>query len=272
MSNYLMEDPIEAERLEIKTKRKNILRELEVVPLEPGLSVIELGCGTGAVTRILGEQVFPGRTIGMDLSPHRLSIAQAIVQEEGRKNIGFICSDIFSNGLKPGQFDVAYSRCTFQYLAGERGRMALRRMKELVQPGGRVVVADIDGVCLYRVPYDEEREKGVGQLLDKLGELGFDNFIGRKLYGMFLEEGFRDIQVDLLPYYLIPGKADPVTVRVWEMKMEILDELLNQVFGSKKKATELTVRFLDDFHREDVFLYNMIFIVQGTPGSVPNGT
>ena len=263
MSRYLMEDPIEAERLEIKTKRKNILRELECISLKPGMRILDIGCGTGAVTRILAEKTFPGFTMGLDFSPHRLGVARKIVQEEKKENIHFVCSDLLTNGVRPGRFDLVFSRCTFQYFAGDRGRKVLQRMMEWARPGGRVVVADLDGVCLYRVPYDVEREKGLDVMFEKMASMGVDTFIGRKLYGMFLEAGFQDIKVDLLPYYLIAGKADDVTIRVWEMKVEILKENLEQIFGSKNKANELTDRFLDDFKREDVLLYNHIFIVQG---------
>jgi SAM-dependent methyltransferase len=263
MSGYLMEDPLEAERLEIKTKKENILKELEYLSLEPGMRVLDAGCGTGAVTRILAEKVFPGCAVGLDFSPQRLGIARGLARQEKRENIRFVSSDLLAPGLKPGWFDVAFSRCCFQYLPGDRGRSALRAMKGLVRPGGKVVVADLDHVCLHRVPHDEGREKALELLLERVGALGFDSFVGPKLYGMFLEEGFRDIRVDLLPYYLIAGKADPNTVRVWEMKVQILDRYFEDIFGSKETADEVIHRFLDDFHREDVLLYNSIFLVQG---------
>jgi SAM-dependent methyltransferase len=192
-----------------------------------------------------------------------LGVAQRICQEEGITNIHFINSDIFSSGLKSKQFDLVFSRCTFQYLPGEGGKEALRNMKNLVRPDGYVAVADVDGVCLYRFPFDAVREGALDLLLSRLAPMGFDAFVGRKLYGMFLEAGFRDVCVNLLPYYLIAGRADPITVRVWEMKVQIINKYLVQIFESHERAKELTDRFMDDFQREDVLLYNFIFIVQG---------
>jgi len=264
MPEYLMEDPIEAERLEIKTRKANILDELKRVPLQPGMRVLDAGCGTGAVTRILAEVVDPGPTVGLDFSPVRLETARCLAAEEGRRNVRFVAGNLLAPGLKPGWFDVAFSRFCFQYLPGERGQTALRAMRDLVRPGGRVVVADLDNVCLYRVPHDEEREEALARFLGRVGEIGFDNYIGRKLYGMFREAGLREIRVDLFPYYLIHGQADPNTVRVWEMKMQILGRHLEGIFGSAAKAGEVVGRFLEDFHREDVLLYNYIFLVQGT--------
>lgn len=265
MSTYLMEDPIEAERLEIKTKRDQILKELECLHLEPGQRVLDVGCGTGAVTRIIAEKIFPGPIVGIDFSTQRLGAANHIHEKEGRGNIRFVCSDLLFPSLKNELFDLAYSRCTFQYLSGARGRQALQRMKDLVRPGGRVVVADVDGVGLYRSPQDAIREQALELLVREFEPMGFDAYVGRKLYGMFVAEGFKDIRVDLLPYYLVAGKADPATVRVWEMKGEILKEQLVRILGSEDRAAEVIDRYLEDFQREDVLLFNLIFIVQGTP-------
>ena len=264
MTRYLMEDPIEAERLEIKTKRENILKELEHVSLKPGMRVLDAGCGTGAVTRILAEKVSPGCAVGVDLSPQRLQTARMLARRERVHNVCFVSSDLLAPGLRSGWFDLAFCRCCFQYLPGDQGRMALRMLKGLVRSGGEVVVADLDHVCLHREPHDAGREMALERLLQKVGPIGFDSFAGRKLYGMFLEEGFDNIRVSLLPYYLIAGKADPNTVRVWEMKVQILNRHLEAVFGSKAEADEAARRFMDDFHREDVLLYNSIFLVQGT--------
>jgi ubiquinone/menaquinone biosynthesis C-methylase UbiE len=264
MVSYLMEDPIEAERLEIKTKRTKILRELKCMPLEAGQRVLDVGCGTGAVSRLLAEKVFPGSIVGLDFSPHRLATAMRLKEEEGVENLSFVCSDLFAPGMKNESFDLVYSRCLFQYLRREQGVEALRRMRSLVRPGGRVVVADVDGVCLYRWPPDPEREEAMELLLKDVESTGFDAFMGRKLYGMFIETGFENVTVDLLPYYLIAGPADSTTVRVWEMKAEILKERFTQIFGSREKAKDLLGRFMEDFHKRDVLLYNLIFIVQGT--------
>ncbi len=265
MISYLMEDPIEAERLEIKTNKQKILSELKYLALKQGQCILDVGCGTGAVTRVLAERIFPGRIVGLDSSPDRLAAAQRIRQEEGRNNIHFVCGDLLDPCLKEERFDVAYSRCTFQYLPGRRGCEALRRMKDLVRPGGRVVVADVDGVCLYRWPPDPTREEALDLLLGKLEPEGFDAYVGRKLYGMFREAEFSDIRVDILPYYLIAGNADQTTLRVWDMKMAILKEQFDRIFGSRDKTKELEERFMADFLREDVLLYNLLFIVQGAP-------
>ena len=263
MTTYLMEHPLEAERLELKTRREKILEELKLVPLHPGMEVLDVGCGTGAVTRILAERVSPGKVIGIDLSEERLSVARELARERGVSNVEYIRADVRDLGLEEEKFDLTYSRCLFQYLPGKAGLDTLAAMKRLVRPGGTVTVADVDGNHLYRYPSDEEWEQIITKVLAEVEKIGFDAFVGRKLYSMFRKIGFQDIEVDILPYYLIAGEADPTSLRVWEMKLQILKEIFERVFGSAERARELADRFIGDLRSEDTLFYNFLFLVRG---------
>jgi ubiquinone/menaquinone biosynthesis C-methylase UbiE len=264
MPTYLMEHPLEAERLELKTKREKILKELKLVPLQPGTNVLDVGCGTGAVTRILAERVAPGQVVGLDLSEERLSVAREIAEEQGVSNVEYVQADVRDLDPRDHRFDLAYSRCLFQYLPGKAGLDTLIAMKRLASPGGRVTVADLDGNHLYRYPLDEEWERILGQLVHAIEETGFDAYVGRKLYSMFRKVGLQDLHVDILPYYLIDGRADPLSLRVWEMKIEILAKTLENIYGSSGEAKQMTERFRADLLDEDTLLYNLLFMVQGT--------
>ena len=263
MTRYLMEHPLEAERLELKTNRKKILEELELVPLQPGMNVLDVGCGTGAVTRILAERVAPGKVVGVDLSEERLSVARQIAEEQAIPNVEYVQSDVRDLDPKSQRFDLTYSRCLFQYLPGQAGQETLIAMKRLARPGGRVTVADIDGNHLYRYPLDEEWEQFLEELLQGVEEIGFDAYVGRKLYSMFRKVGIEDIEVNILPYYLLAGAADTTSVRVWEMKIQIMEQRLAQIFGTYEKARELAARFIRDLRDEDTIHYNFLFLVQG---------
>jgi ubiquinone/menaquinone biosynthesis C-methylase UbiE len=263
MTTYLMEHPLEAERLELKTKREKILEELKLVPLRPGMDVLDVGCGTGAVTRILAEMVSPGKVLGIDLSEERLSVARELAEEQGVSNVEYLRIDVRDRDPEEKKFDLVYSRFLFQYLPEKDAIDTLKGMKRLVRPGGTVTIADLDGNHLYRYPPDEEWERFFEELLREVEKTGFDAFVGRKLYSMFRKAGFRDIQVNILPYYLIAGEADPTTLRVWEMKIQILEKTLEKVFGASQRVRELSERFMQDLSCEDTLFYNYLFLVQG---------
>jgi len=258
----MMEHPLEAERLELKTRKERILEELKLLPLRAGMDVLDVGCGTGAVSRILAENVSPGKVVGVDFSEERLRAAEATVREKGLHNLTFIRRDVRDLGSEEGSFDLAFSRFLFQYLPEEEGLATLTAMKQLVRPGGTVCVADLDGNTLYRYPLDPEWEEILAHLHQELQKTGFDPYVGRKLFWMFSRCGFRDIQVNIMPYYLIAGRADPTTLRIWEMKIQILENTLEKIFTSKKKARGMAERFMEDLRSEEVLLYSLLFLVQ----------
>jgi hypothetical protein len=80
---------------------------------------------------------------------------------------------------------------------------------------------------------------------------------------MFRKTGIQDIEVNILPYYLIAGVADPTSLQVWEMKMEILARISEKVAGSVQRAKELSDRFMEDLRNEEILCYNFLFLVQG---------
>jgi len=263
MTTYLMEHPLEAERLELKTRRDKILEELKLVPLAPGMDVLDVGCGTGAVTRILAERVSPGRVVGLDLSEDRLKVARQIAGEQGASNVEYMQADVRDPDLRDRRFDLVYSRFLFQYLPERDAMDTLRAMKRLALPSGTVTVADLDGNHLYRYPVDDEIDRFMKKWLKEAEKKGFDAFVGRKLYSMFRKAGLKHIQVNILPYYLMAGEADATTLRVWEMKLQILARMSEEVVGSVQKARDLSDRFLQDLRNEDILFYNFLFLVQG---------
>ncbi len=43
---------------------------------QPGQKVLDLGCGTGNITKVLAERVNPGTVLGIDVDPSRIEIAK----------------------------------------------------------------------------------------------------------------------------------------------------------------------------------------------------
>ena len=80
---------------------------LDLVQLRPGMRVVDLGCGTGELTRELHRRLAAGETVGIDASPAMLAKAAPLAGdglrfEEG--DIGAFASDggdtwdlVFSN-------------------------------------------------------------------------------------------------------------------------------------------------------------------------------
>ena len=104
--------------------------------LEPGMSVLDIGCGTGAITSGIAEAVGDGgRDVGVDRDLSLLEIARS---EHGRiPNLVFEMADATALPFDK-RFDVVTSARTMQWV--NQPRTAVAQMVKAAKAGGRVVV------------------------------------------------------------------------------------------------------------------------------------
>jgi ubiquinone/menaquinone biosynthesis C-methylase UbiE len=108
------------------------------VLLRPGMTVLDAGCGTGAITRGIARAVSPGGTAcGIDINAGL--IARADAASAGQVNVRFEVADI-REGRWETAFDIVTSSRVLQWLADPAG--ALAAMVRAARPGGTVAVLD----------------------------------------------------------------------------------------------------------------------------------
>src|SRR5215467_3945860 len=67
--------------------------------IKPGATVADIGCGPGAVTVLLGQQVGPGGTVvGIDSDQAALAAARRLDRDSGTGNVVFRQGDAASTG------------------------------------------------------------------------------------------------------------------------------------------------------------------------------
>lgn len=261
---YLMEDQKEGSRVRDKTEKKTTIEHLNVAGLTKGMLAVDIGCASGEVTRQIEKTVSPAQTLGFDLSQDRINEARSIDAKEGFFNIQYIRGDVYDIGLKDNTFDFVWCRFLFEYL--KEPLMVLSELKRIVKPGGKVVVADIDGNCVFHYPMKKEQTNEIYELVGILHDrAGFDPFVGRKLYTYFSEVGFRDIKTDILPYHVITGEPSEEDFALWERKISVLSNSFSKFAPDEFPKKKHVLRdFLEFIKRPDTTTYSVIFIVQGT--------
>src|SRR5436190_5968881 len=106
--------------------------------LRPGLSVLDVGCGTGAITAGIAKAVGPhGHVVGVDRDEALLELARA--ENAVLPNLRFESGDAASLQFR-AQFDIVTSARTLQWIA-EPG-VAVSKMKEAAKPAGVLVILD----------------------------------------------------------------------------------------------------------------------------------
>ena len=109
---------------------------LEAAHLDPGESVLDVGCGSGATTLAAAIRVRPGQVLGLDLSDPMLELARSEAERAGIGNVGFERRDVQVLGIK-SSFDVVVSR--FGVMFFDDPTVAFASMRAACRPGGRLV-------------------------------------------------------------------------------------------------------------------------------------
>jgi SAM-dependent methyltransferase len=105
-----------------------------------GESVLEIGCGTGALTAPVAEAIGEGgRLVAVDISEPMLGAARQRVVERGLRNVTLSHGDAQVFEFEPAAFDLATSRMGVMFFADPAA--AFRNIKGALKPGGRLAFA-----------------------------------------------------------------------------------------------------------------------------------
>lgn len=126
-------------RYHLSANRGNILRPFRA--RLKGADVLEIGAGCGAITRFLGES--GANVLALEGSPRRAAIARSRTRDLG--NV-VVLAERFDRFQWAGRFDVVTLIGVLEYAAmfgdGDDPALAmLTRVRELLKPGGRLILA-----------------------------------------------------------------------------------------------------------------------------------
>jgi SAM-dependent methyltransferase len=178
------------------------------------MRVLDVGCGTGAITRGIADAVLPGgAAVGIDVNAELINAALAASSR--RANIEFQVADIYVYACTDG-FDVVTAARVLQWLADPL--RALEAMVSVVRPGGLIVVLDYDHTRAAWDPPLPIHARGFYEaFLAWRADAGFDNEIAKRLPGLFEAVGLVDIRTAREAEVAVRGtRGFDVAVELWE--------------------------------------------------------
>jgi SAM-dependent methyltransferase len=114
-------------------------RTVERIALQPGESVLDVCCGSGASALPAAERVGPtGRVLGVDIAERLLALARAKAARRGLRHARFELADMETLDDRFGDFDAVI--CVFGIFFLPDMAAALRRLWFRVRPGGTLAV------------------------------------------------------------------------------------------------------------------------------------
>jgi ubiquinone/menaquinone biosynthesis C-methylase UbiE len=125
--------------------------------LQPGMYLVDCGCGPGSITLGLAAYITPGQVIGIDIEAAQIERTNALAAERGVTNARFETGSAYALPFDAAAVDAIYSNAMMEHLSDPMA--ALQEMYRILKPGGVIGIraAEDDGNIFY--PYNPESIK-----------------------------------------------------------------------------------------------------------------
>lgn len=165
---------------------------LDLLQIAPGERVLDVGCGTGVVTRAVATRVGPtGHVLGVDPSPTMLAVAREIAEREGvAEQIEFRVGDARALPVDDAAFDVVLAITALSHTTD--AEQAIPELLRAVRPGGRVGVFDIDPESWIISHPDRALTRRISAAAT---DIITDGWLARRLPGLLEAAGLVDVRV-----------------------------------------------------------------------------
>ncbi|MDG2304893.1 MAG: methyltransferase domain-containing protein [Candidatus Binatia bacterium] len=117
-------------------------RVMEVLEIQPGDQVADLGAGSGYFTFDLAKAAGPdGVVYAVDIDPEMIALIDELATEKSVSNVKTILAKPDDPGLPDGAIDLVFTSNTYHHIADPTAYFA--KLKTDLAPNGRVAILDL---------------------------------------------------------------------------------------------------------------------------------
>jgi ubiquinone/menaquinone biosynthesis C-methylase UbiE len=164
---------------------------LDGTDIPPGARLLDVGCGVGAVLRILGE-AFPGAILsGIDVEAAQIDFAGEYLSGCGVA-ADLRVADARELPYESSSFDHVWMMWTLEHMGEEGALAALREARRVLVPGGTITCIEVDYATIKAgspTPALKSTLTAIGEAMRAFGQ----SDAGTQLWGWLDEAGFSNI-------------------------------------------------------------------------------
>jgi len=159
----------------------------------PKSRVLEAACGVGAQTVILARNSPGAEFVSVDISAESLAAARDRVSHEGILNVTFRRADLYDLPFGPETFDHVFVCFLLEHLPDPI--LALNNLKRILRPKGIITVIEGDHGSALLYPDSPHAHRVIDCLVELQRQTGGNALIGRELWHLMMDAGFRNVTV-----------------------------------------------------------------------------
>jgi ubiquinone/menaquinone biosynthesis C-methylase UbiE len=186
-------DPVEVARLETQARflSRWILDGVEVGPFS---RVLDLACGTGAMSRRLRARFPDALLTGSDLSFAQLRAAREL-QMRAREAMPLVQCTAAVLPFAADTFDAVHASWFLEHVSRNDVVPIVREARRVLRKTGALYLCEVENDSLFLWPRQPLAEECARALWEAQSAGGGDPIVGRKLYGLCTAAGFTHVEV-----------------------------------------------------------------------------
>lgn len=225
--------------------------------LQPGLSLLDVGCGPGTITCEFADRLGPGRVLGIDRSIEVIEHARA---GAGTSAAEFEVMDLYSLDIPDDTFDIAHAHQVLQHVSDPVA--ALKEMRRVVRPGGIVAVRDADYAAMHWAPSTPMLDRWLELYRSVAHSNAAEPDAGRHLLRWASEAGFGDISSTASPWLFATDETRRWWGSTWAERI-ISSSLATQAVDQGLSTTVELQRIADGWRSWVAEPYGWFVVVHG---------
>ena len=161
--------------------------------LEPGQSILDVGCGSGHLSARLARAVDPGELQGVDFELSQVELARTTAAAAGCRNAAFQVADVADLPFDNGSFDVVHLGGVLLHVP--ETERALAEVKRVLRPGGMMACRDLMPASCFVHPDMGLMRRSMEAFEDLLAADDGHPDIARDMKLQLMRAGFVDIDI-----------------------------------------------------------------------------
>ncbi len=205
-----------------------------------GSKVLEAGCGVGAQTVILARNSPDAEITSINISESSINQVKELIKKNKIENVKFTQSDLYNLHFEDKSFDHIFVCFVLEHLKDPLD--ALNSLRRVLKDGGSITVIEGDHGSCYFYPETKEAIKVWECLIECQKRFGCNPMIGREIYPLMINSGFKEVQVQPKVVYVDSSNSD--LVDGFNKKT-----IIAMVEGVKEQALELNMVDIESWQK-----------------------